>query len=55
MGLADAYPFVLSKPVRTKLNFIHHAIHNKLHLLPVLQEKTTIEKIIEKSPVVNEA
>jgi hypothetical protein len=41
MGLADAYPFVLTKAVRTKLSFIHHAIHNKLHLLPELQEKTT--------------
>ncbi len=34
MGLADAYPFVLTEAVRTKLSFIHHAIHNKLHLLP---------------------
>lgn len=30
MGMNDAYPFVLTKPVRTKLSFIHHAIHNKL-------------------------
>ena len=45
MGLPDAYPFVLTKAVRTKLNFIHHAIHNKLHLLPALQEKTTNKKI----------
>tara|TARA_R110001583_G_scaffold7720_3_gene37853 strand:- start:26505 stop:27677 length:1173 start_codon:yes stop_codon:yes gene_type:complete len=41
MGLADAYPFVLTQAVRTKLSFIHHAIHNKLNLLPALQEKTT--------------
>jgi|TARA_R110002167_G_scaffold324023_7_gene530046 hypothetical protein len=33
MGMSDAYPFVLSKPVRKKLSFIHHAIHNKLSLL----------------------
>lgn len=37
MGLADAYPFVLTQAVRTKLSFIHHAIHNRLHLLPVLK------------------
>jgi len=30
MGLNDAYPFVLTKSVRTKLSFIHHAIHKKL-------------------------
>lgn len=30
MGLADAYPFVLTQAVRTKLSFVHHAIHNKL-------------------------
>jgi len=42
MGLADAYPFVLTQAVRTKLSFIHHAIHDKLHLLPRLSktEKT---------------
>jgi len=34
MGLADAYPFVLTQAVRSKLSFIHYAIHNKLHLLP---------------------
>jgi len=28
MGLQDAYPFVLSEPVREKLKFIHHAIYN---------------------------
>ncbi|MBH0090121.1 putative zinc-binding metallopeptidase [Pseudoalteromonas sp. NSLLW218] len=36
MGLADAYPFVLTQAVRTKLSFIHHAIHNKLNLIPDL-------------------
>jgi hypothetical protein len=30
MGMNDAYPFVLRQPVRTKLSFIHHAIHNRL-------------------------
>jgi len=44
MGLPDAYPFVLTQAVCTKLNFIHHAIHNKLHLLPVLAETTTSQK-----------
>ncbi|HEY7772207.1 MAG TPA: putative zinc-binding metallopeptidase [Marinagarivorans sp.] len=34
MGLQDAYPFVLTPPVRNKLTFIHHAIHDKLALLP---------------------
>jgi len=33
MGMNDAYPFVLSQPVRKKLSFIHHAIHNKLSLI----------------------
>lgn len=33
MGLQDAYPFVLTPPVRNKLAFIHHAIHDKLALL----------------------
>ncbi|MEM5532774.1 zinc-binding metallopeptidase family protein [Pseudoalteromonas arctica] len=33
MGLADAYPFVLTQAVRTKLSFIHHAIHNRLNLM----------------------
>ena len=37
MGLADAYPFVLTQPVRTKLAFIHHAIHNQLDLLPAIE------------------
>ncbi|HDZ33281.1 MAG TPA: hypothetical protein ENH67_10445 [Pseudoalteromonas sp.] len=36
MGLADAYPFVLTQAVRTKLSFIHHAIHNRLNLIPDL-------------------
>lgn len=38
MGLADAYPFVLTDAVRTKLSFIHHAIHNRLHLMPALEK-----------------
>ena len=37
MGLPDAYPFVLTQAVRTKLTFIHHAIHNRLNLLPELK------------------
>jgi len=36
MGLNDAYPFVLSQSVRAKLSFIHHAIHNRLNLMPEL-------------------
>ncbi|MBB1415936.1 putative zinc-binding metallopeptidase [Pseudoalteromonas sp. SG44-1] len=36
MGLADAYPFVLTQAVRTKLSFVHHAIHNRLNLMPDL-------------------
>jgi hypothetical protein len=40
MGLADAYPFVLTQAVRTKLAFIHHAIHNRLNLLPELKTET---------------
>ena len=44
MGLADAYPFVLTQAVRTKLSFIHHAIHNKLHLLPVLKQTNNNKK-----------
>ncbi|TYK66748.1 zinc-binding metallopeptidase family protein [Colwellia echini] len=39
MGLADAYPFVLTDAVRTKLSFIHHAIHNHLNLLPALESQ----------------
>lgn len=34
MGMADAYPFVLTESVRTKLSFIHHVIHNRLHRMP---------------------
>ncbi|MEI8606791.1 putative zinc-binding metallopeptidase [Pseudoalteromonas sp. B160] len=41
MGLADAYPFVLTQAVRTKLSFVHHAIHNRLNLMPDLN--TTAE------------
>jgi hypothetical protein len=33
MGMNDAYPFVLSQPVREKISFIHHAIHNKFSLI----------------------
>lgn len=36
MGLDDAYPFMLTQSVRTKLSFIHHAIHNRLNQLPEL-------------------
>lgn len=39
MGMNDAYPFVLTQPVRTKLSFIHHAIHNRLNRLPELIEE----------------
>lgn len=38
MGLNDAYPFVLTKLVRTKLSFIHHAIHDRLNHMPELVE-----------------
>lgn len=38
MGMNDAYPFVLTQPVRTKLSFIHHAIHDRLEQLPDLQD-----------------
>jgi len=34
MGMNDAYPFVLTEPVRTKLSFIHHAIHDRLDQMP---------------------
>ncbi|KPH64338.1 putative zinc-binding metallopeptidase [Pseudoalteromonas neustonica] len=48
MGLADAYPFVLTQAVRTKLAFIHHAIHNRLNLMPDLnvEVKTSSENEI---------
>lgn len=39
MGMADAYPFVLTQAVRTKLSFIHHAIHDELDLMPELDLK----------------
>jgi hypothetical protein len=45
MGLPDAYPFVLTQAVRTKLSFVHHAIHNRLNLMPDLaqtQKPTTV-------------
>ncbi len=44
MGLDDAYPFVLTQPVRTKLSFIHHAIHNRLDQLPALEVETKNSK-----------
>ncbi|MGB3223970.1 MAG: putative zinc-binding metallopeptidase [Desulforhopalus sp.] len=40
MGLDDAYPFVLTQSVRTKLSFIHHTIHDRLNQLPVLVVET---------------
>jgi hypothetical protein len=45
MGMNDAYPFVLTQSVRTKLSFIHHAIHNKLDRMPELTDdiKETLE------------
>ena len=39
MGINDAYPFVLSNSVRTKLSFIHYAIHDQLSLMPKSIEK----------------
>nr|WP_268820163.1 putative zinc-binding metallopeptidase [Paraglaciecola sp. G1-23] len=39
MGMNDAYPFVLTQKVRTKLSFIHHAIHDKLDRMPALVEE----------------
>lgn len=39
MGMSDAYPFVLTEPVRTKLSFIHHAIHDRLNRMPKLPEE----------------
>lgn len=39
MGLNDAYPFVLTDSVRTKLSFIHHAIHDRLERMPPLVKK----------------
>jgi hypothetical protein len=39
MGMSDAYPFVLSGSVRTKLSFIHHAIHDSLDHMPEMIEE----------------
>lgn len=39
MGMNDAYPFVLTQTVRTKLSFIHHAIHGRLNRMPELMLK----------------
>ena len=39
MGMNDAYPFVLTQAVRTKLSFIHHAIHDSLDLMPELPQE----------------
>lgn len=38
MGMNDAYPFVLTKPVRTKLAFVHHAINHSLDKMPEFPE-----------------
>jgi hypothetical protein len=40
MGMNDAYPFVLTQSVRTKLSFIHHAIHDELNSISDLDLKT---------------
>jgi hypothetical protein len=48
MGLADAYPFVLTQAVRTKLAFIHHAIHDQLHLFPTINAATKNESSATK-------
>jgi hypothetical protein len=29
MGMRDAYPFVLSKPIADKLHFVHDVIHHR--------------------------
>ena len=47
MGLNDAYPFVLTKSVRTKLSFVHHAIHDRLNHMPELTVKK--KKIVKKT------
>jgi hypothetical protein len=39
MGMSGAYPFVLSGLVRTKLSFIHHAIHDSLDHMPEMIEE----------------
>jgi len=38
MGMNDAYPFVLTQPVRTKLAFIHYAVHDRLDKMIELGE-----------------
>jgi hypothetical protein len=38
--MSDAYPFVLTQPVRTKLAFIHYAIHDRLNRMPDLMVET---------------
>ena len=43
MGMNDAYPFVLTQSVRTKLSFIHHAIHDELDYMPALPEEVKEE------------
>jgi hypothetical protein len=40
MGMSDAYPFVLTPSVRTKLAFIHYAIHDRLSRMPELVLET---------------
>jgi hypothetical protein len=40
MGMSDAYPFVLTPSVRTKLAFIHYAIHDRLNRMPELVLET---------------
>lgn len=42
MGMNDAYPFVLTEPVRTKLSFIHHAIHGRLNRMTKSDDKDQI-------------
>ena len=49
MGMSDAYPFILTKPVRTKLSFIHYAIHDRLDRMPALVEKNSKVKTKPKS------
>lgn len=49
MGMNDAYPFVLTEPVCTKLSFVHHAIHNRLNWMPVLVEEKNQVKSEAKS------
>ena len=49
MGMNDAYPFVLTQSVRTKLSFIHHAIHDELDYMPALPKEEEKEKKEEDS------